>query len=201
VPSLTIVLVQEIDRFNIALGIIHDSLVNLSKAIKGLVVMSEELENVFKALLSNQVPASWAKRSFLSIKPLPSYISDFQRRIDFIQQWAENGAPRSYWISGFFFPQSFLTGVLQTYARRRVLPIDSLKIDFDVFERELVQQDFFEMHTNNMSVCTYLQIRFDLYFLHRLFHRRTKSYMATCRNAPMPSSMCTESSSKQLAGI
>ncbi|XP_032581827.1 dynein heavy chain 6, axonemal [Drosophila sechellia] len=151
VPSLTIVLVQEIDRFNIALGIIHDSLVNLSKAIKGLVVMSEELENVFKALLSNQVPASWAKRSFLSIKPLPSYISDFQRRIDFIQQWAENGAPRSYWISGFFFPQSFLTGVLQTYARRRVLPIDSLKIDFDVFERELVQQDFFEMHTNNMS--------------------------------------------------
>ncbi|XP_017121821.1 dynein heavy chain 6, axonemal [Drosophila elegans] len=151
VPSLTIVLMQEIDRFNIALGIIHDSMTNLSKAIKGLVVMSEELENVFKALLSNQVPASWAKRCFLSIKPLPSYIADFQRRIDFIQQWAENGAPRSYWISGFFFPQSFLTGVLQTYARRRVLPIDSLKIDFDVFEKELIQQDFFEMHMNDMN--------------------------------------------------
>ncbi|XP_043065698.2 dynein axonemal heavy chain 6 [Drosophila bipectinata] len=151
VPSLTIVLVQEIDRFNISLGIIHDSLANLSKAIKGLVVMSEELENVFKALLANLVPASWAKRSFLSIKPLPSYIADFQRRIDFIQQWAENGAPRSYWISGFFFPQSFLTGILQTYARRRILPIDSLKIDFEIVEKELIQQDFFEMHSNNKS--------------------------------------------------
>ncbi|XP_030378328.1 dynein heavy chain 6, axonemal [Scaptodrosophila lebanonensis] len=146
VPSLTTVLVQEIDRFNIALNIIHDSLSNLDKAIKGLVVMSEELESVFKSLLANLVPAVWAKRSFLSIKPLPNYIADFQRRIDFIQSWAENGAPRSYWISGFFFPQSFLTGILQTYARRRILPIDSLKIDFEVMERELVQQDFFETH-------------------------------------------------------
>ncbi|KAL7743998.1 hypothetical protein ACLKA6_001232 [Drosophila palustris] len=150
-PSLTTVLVQEIDRFNIALGIIHDSLGNLSKAIKGLVVMSEDLEMVFRALLANVVPAMWAKRSFLSIKPLPNYIVDFQRRIDFIQHWAENGAPRSYWISGFFFPQSFLTGVLQTYARRRVLPIDSLKIDFQVIEMELVQQNFFELHNANVN--------------------------------------------------
>ncbi|XP_060664252.1 LOW QUALITY PROTEIN: dynein axonemal heavy chain 6 [Drosophila nasuta] len=150
-PSLTTVLVQEIDRFNIALGIIHDSLANLAKAIKGLVVMSEDLEMVFRALLANLVPAMWAKRSFLSIKPLPNYIVDFQRRIDFIQHWAENGAPRSYWISGFFFPQSFLTGVLQTYARRRVLPIDSLKIDFQVIEMELTQQDFFELHNANHS--------------------------------------------------
>lgn len=151
-PSLTTVLVQEIDRFNIALGIIHDTLINLSKAIKGLVVMSEDLENVFRALLINVVPAMWAKRSFLSIKALPAYIVDFQRRIDFIQHWAENGAPRSYWISGFFFPQSFLTGVLQTYARRRVLPIDSLKIDFQVVEMELVQQSFFEVHNANGNV-------------------------------------------------
>ncbi|KAH8299235.1 hypothetical protein KR044_006570, partial [Drosophila immigrans] len=150
-PSLTTVLVQEIDRFNIALGIIHDSLANLAKAIKGLVVMSEDLEMVFRALLANLVPVMWAKRSFLSIKPLPNYIVDFQRRIDFIQHWAENGAPRSYWISGFFFPQSFLTGVLQTYARRRVLPIDSLKIDFQIIEMELTQQDFFELHNADVS--------------------------------------------------
>ncbi|KAH8387117.1 hypothetical protein KR093_004852, partial [Drosophila rubida] len=150
-PSLTTVLVQEIDRFNIALGIIHDSLANLAKAIKGLVVMSEDLEMVFRALLANLVPAMWAKRSFLSIKPLPNYIVDFQRRIDFIQHWAENGAPRSYWISGFFFPQSFITGVLQTYARRRVLPIDSLKIDFQVIEMELTQQDFFDLHNADLN--------------------------------------------------
>lgn len=188
VPSLTTVLVQEIDRFNIALGIIHDSLINLAKAIKGLVVMSEDLENVFRALLVNVVPAMWAKRSFLSIKALPAYIVDFQRRIDFIQHWAENGAPRSYWISGFFFPQSFLTGVLQTYARRRVLPIDSLKIDFQVIEQELVQQNFFEVHNNNGNVSILHSTRLHS-TLYSLFTRMPVS-MATWSPAPMAWSMC-----------
>ncbi|XP_018800561.1 PREDICTED: dynein heavy chain 6, axonemal [Bactrocera latifrons] len=143
-PSLTTVLVQEIDRYNISLKVVHDSLINLAKAIKGLVVMSEQLEEVFKALLTNVVPNLWAKKSFLSIKPLPNYITDFQRRIEFIQNWARNGGPRSYWISGFYFPQSFLTGLLQTHARKRVLPIDSLKIDFKVFDLVIIQQAVFE---------------------------------------------------------
>ncbi|XP_073833430.1 dynein heavy chain at 16F isoform X2 [Musca autumnalis] len=151
-PSLTTVLVQEIDRYNISLRLIHDSLVNLAKAIKGLVVMSEELEEVFKSLLANMVPKLWEKKSFLSIKPLPSYIADFQRRIDFIQNWADAGNPKSFWISGFYFPQSFLTGVLQTHARKRILPIDALKIDFQVIDRVLVQQEFFERRTNGMEV-------------------------------------------------
>lgn len=149
---MTTVLVQEIDRYNNSLNLIHNSLVNLRKAIKGLVVMSEELEEVFQSLLANLVPKLWEKKSFLSIKPLPSYIADFQRRIDFIQNWAEQGNPKSFWISGFYFPQSFLTGVLQTHARKRVLPIDELKIDFQVLENVLIQQEFFERRINNKSV-------------------------------------------------
>ncbi|XP_075157385.1 dynein heavy chain at 16F [Haematobia irritans] len=151
-PSLTTVLVQEVDRYNISLHVIHDSLVNLGKAIKGLVVMSDELEEVFKSLLANIVPKLWEKKSFLSIKPLPSYIADFQRRLDFIQNWVYAGNPKSFWLSGFYFPQSFLTGVLQTHARKRVLPIDALKIDFKVMERLLVQQEFFERRANGKEV-------------------------------------------------
>lgn len=55
VPSLTTVLLQEIDRFNKLLKLIHTSLDNLQKAIKGLVVMSDDLERVFIAFLNNQV--------------------------------------------------------------------------------------------------------------------------------------------------
>lgn len=55
VPSLTTVLLQEIDRFNKLLKLIHNSLTNLQKAIKGFVVMSESLEQVFTAFLNNQV--------------------------------------------------------------------------------------------------------------------------------------------------
>lgn len=131
---------------------IHASLVNLRKAIKGLVVMSEELEEVFQSLLDNFVPKLWEKKSFLSVKPLPSYIADFQRRIDFIQNWTNFGNPKSFWISGFYFPQSFLTGILQTYARKRVLPIDELKINFQVMEKTLIQQNFFEKRVKNEPV-------------------------------------------------
>ncbi|XP_055843876.1 dynein axonemal heavy chain 6 [Episyrphus balteatus] len=146
IPSLTTVLIQESDRYNVFLKIVHDSLNNLNKAIKGLVVMSEALEEVFWSLLNNFVPKMWTAKSFLSIKPLPNYIADFQRRIDFMQDWIENGTPRSYWLSGLYFPQSFLTGILQTHARKYLLPIDVLKIDFSITDTVLVQQDFFEKH-------------------------------------------------------
>lgn len=46
---------QEIDRFNKLLKLIHVSLYNLQKAIKGFVVMSETLEEVFTAFMNNQV--------------------------------------------------------------------------------------------------------------------------------------------------
>lgn len=46
---------QEVDRFNKMLKLVHGSMENLKKAIKGLVVMSEALEGVFKAFMNNMV--------------------------------------------------------------------------------------------------------------------------------------------------
>lgn len=54
-PSLSTVLSQEIERFNKLLDIIHNSLNDLRKAIKGLVVMSAELEGVYVSFMNNMV--------------------------------------------------------------------------------------------------------------------------------------------------
>lgn len=146
VPSLTTVLLQEIDRFNRLLAVIHDSLRQLERAIRGFVVMSESLEAVFTALLNNQVPAMWARKGFLSTKSLGSWVLDFEYRVDYLHSWLVNGLPCSSWISGLYFPQSFLTGTLQTHARKHNLPIDSLLIDYEVLPQTVVQAEVYEGH-------------------------------------------------------
>jgi dynein heavy chain len=41
--------------------VIHRTLQDLLKALKGLVVMSQQLEDLSNSLFNNQVPALWAK--------------------------------------------------------------------------------------------------------------------------------------------
>ncbi|XP_049813740.1 dynein axonemal heavy chain 6 [Schistocerca nitens] len=139
-PSLTTVLLQETDRFNKLCHTLHSSLDNLQKAIKGLVVMSEALEEMFISCMNNQVPKMWATVGYLSLKSLGSWIRDLETRLDLIQTWLTSGQPISFWISGFFFPQGFLTGTLQTHARKYELPIDQLKFEFTVQKVVLDQE-------------------------------------------------------------
>lgn len=53
------VLVQECIRYNKLIDVMEQSLPELQKALKGLVVMSGELEAVGKAIALNAVPESW----------------------------------------------------------------------------------------------------------------------------------------------
>nr|CAH7756359.1 unnamed protein product [Callosobruchus chinensis]CAH7757601.1 unnamed protein product [Callosobruchus chinensis] len=145
-PSLTTVLTQEVDRYNILLKLIHSTMQTLKKAIRGFVVMSEALEDVFKAFMNNQVPKMWSAKSYNSLKSLGSWTRDLLLRLDFICIWVRFGHPISYWISGFYFPQGFLTGTLQTHARKYELPIDELKFDFTVQSVVLDQEEIKQVH-------------------------------------------------------
>lgn len=125
--SLGTVASQEILFFNGVLAKLERTLRLLLRAIKGEVIMSADLESMFNAMLLGQVPKLWHDGSYLSRKPLASWYEDTLRRIKFFRDWNNNGLPTSFWISGFFFPQGFLTGVLQTYSRLHQTPIDEVK--------------------------------------------------------------------------
>ncbi|XP_050084093.1 dynein axonemal heavy chain 6 [Anopheles aquasalis] len=139
IPSLSTVLLQEVERFDRLLITVHSSLNDLEKAIQGFVVMSERLETIYRAFGNNQVPQLWHSKGYLSTKTLASWITDLQYRIDYVRDWCASGLPTSSWICGLFFPQSFLTGALQTYARKHNVPIDTLRFDFEVMGATLQQ--------------------------------------------------------------
>lgn len=114
-------------RYNGLTTVMKQTLKETVRALKGLVVMSPDLEDVSSAVFDNRVPALWEAKAYPSLKPLSSWVSDLLERLAFVQRWIDGGVPAVYWISGFFFPQAFLTGTLQNFARRHSFPIDTVR--------------------------------------------------------------------------
>jgi dynein heavy chain len=126
------VLVQEVIRYNRLLAVVHSSIEQLRLSIKGIIVASTELEEVANSIFMNCVPDQWAAKGYVSLKPLAAWNTDLERRMHFVCSWIENGAPSIFWFPGFFFPQAFLTGTRQNFARKNSFPIDTVDFEFIV---------------------------------------------------------------------
>jgi dynein heavy chain len=91
-------------------------------SFRRIVVMSAELESMYLAFQNNQVPGVWTRVAYPCLKPLASWMKDFHRRIEFFNKWCTVGQPNCFWLPGFYYPQGFMTGALQTHARRYHVP-------------------------------------------------------------------------------
>jgi dynein heavy chain len=127
--SMNTVITQEVEKYNNLLKLIKGGLKNIEKALKGFISMDEDLEKLADALYNQRVPIAWGG-IFLSLKPLMSWIEDLNNRIQFVTKWIRDGTPNLYWISGFCFPQAFITGTLQNYARKMKIAIDRVSFNF-----------------------------------------------------------------------
>ena len=122
----------------------------LKRAIKGLVVMSADLEVMHACFLFQQVPPPWEKAAYPSLKPLGSWVSDLIQRLATIDAWLRKGPPPAFWLSGFFFPQGFMTGALQVHSRKTAIAVDTLAFRTNVLT--VSEEDYKKAPTNGVSI-------------------------------------------------
>merc|ERR1712054_303285 len=95
------------------------SLEVLGLGLNGELQMSDAMEELMEALTMNRVPGSWTKLAFESMRPLASWMDNLLMRIRQLTDWVVDlTLPRVVWIGGFFNPQSFLTAIMQSMARK-----------------------------------------------------------------------------------
>lgn len=105
--------------------------------IAGSIVLTPDLEDICDALASQKIPQRWISKSYISSKPVGSYIQNLLDRLIWLTNWFNNGKPATFWISGFFCTQAFLTGTIQNFARRFRIPIDLMTFDYSVENEEV----------------------------------------------------------------
>jgi dynein heavy chain len=130
--SMNTVLVQEVVRYNRLLIKMKSSLTEVGRALKGLVVMSEQLEQICLSITNGKIPDVWASVGYLSLKPLTSFMEDLKERLGFLAKWIDISQPTVFWLGALFFPQGCISGILQNYARRHIIAIDLVVMNYDV---------------------------------------------------------------------
>jgi len=114
---LTIHLRQEIDRLNIVMSTVKSTLESLQLTIAGTIALNDSLASVLIALQTARPPASWMKLGW-EAGTLSSWWLGLSQRHDQLYRWLNSGRPKSYWLTGFFNPQGFLTAVKQEVTRQ-----------------------------------------------------------------------------------
>jgi dynein heavy chain len=82
---LEIVFIQEIERFNKLLILIKSSLKSILKGLNGIIVLSDELEEMLDSISKGKIPSKWKSKSYPTLKPLGSYINDLINRLMFFR--------------------------------------------------------------------------------------------------------------------
>ncbi|XP_028292993.1 dynein heavy chain 10, axonemal [Gouania willdenowi] len=124
ISPTSVVLLQEVERFNKLLLCMERSLRELQRALAGEVGLSSELEDVSWALFNGQIPALWRTWAPTTLKPLGSWMVHFRRCYEQYRSWVDGGEPKVMWLSGLHVPESYLTALVQSACRTNGWSLD-----------------------------------------------------------------------------
>uniref|UniRef100_A0AAR2IKN0 AAA+ ATPase domain-containing protein n=1 Tax=Pygocentrus nattereri TaxID=42514 RepID=A0AAR2IKN0_PYGNA len=131
-----LVCVQECERMNLLITEIQTSLTELLLALKGELSVSPDLEALQMALFYDRVPESWSRLTFPSTKTLAQWFGDVLSQCRELDTWTQDFVlPSVVWLSGLFSPQSFLTAIMQSIARKNKWPLDRTALCVDVTKK------------------------------------------------------------------
>jgi len=133
------VFLQEIERMQELMTEIKRSLAELDLGLKGDLQITEAMELLLNDLANGQRPGGWEKFGYPSKRPLGTWVLDLLARQKQLSDWTGSemvNPPKSTWISGLFNPQSFLTSVLQTTARKNEWPLDKTVTQTEVTKKQ-----------------------------------------------------------------
>ncbi|OQS07437.1 dynein heavy chain [Thraustotheca clavata] len=138
---LNIFLYQEIQRLQRVISKVRTMLSQLQMAIRGEVVMTEELSGTLDAIFDAKVPPSWLRTSvgdeFSWILPtLGLWFSSLLSRDEQSRTWLNTRRPNCFWLTGFFNPQGMLTAMKQEVTRKHS-KTDKWALDDVVYHTEV----------------------------------------------------------------
>jgi len=124
ITPTTIVLMQELERFNILTTLIVRTVSTLRRALAGEVSLSIELEKIANSLYNGTIPALWLRFTPLTLKSLGNWMPFYIARDLQYREWIEEREPLVMWLSGLHIPESYLMALVQATCRRNGWPLD-----------------------------------------------------------------------------
>ncbi|ERE76020.1 dynein heavy chain 8, axonemal [Cricetulus griseus] len=124
ISPTSVVLLQELGRFNKLAIRMTRSLAELQRALAGEVGMSSELDDVARSLFLGHIPHIWRKLAPDTLKTLGNWMLYFLRRFSQYTLWVTESEPSVMWLSGLHIPESYLTALVQATCRRNGWPLD-----------------------------------------------------------------------------
>ena len=131
-----VVALQECERMNILMNEIRTTLKACSLGLKGELTITSAMESLMNSLFIDQVPGSWMARAFPSMLGLTAWYADLLQRIKELENWTGDfQMPACLWLGGLFNPQSLLTAIMQSMARKNEWPLDKMALQCDVTKK------------------------------------------------------------------